>query len=115
MSELETPKEKKHISISKSQLGFGSAIVMAIMILNPVKEWFFTREEGRAQAEQIAQLRVDLAETKDELTRRLERNADKIIEQIKDSEERSAKNQERIERRVEMLEASAKRKSNNNL
>ena len=97
---------KKGVTLTKGQLGFGSVIVMAIMILNPVKEWFFTREEGKAQAAQIEQLRTDLLAVQLELTRQFERSTDKVIESIKESESRSVKNTDRLERRVETLEAN---------
>ena len=97
-------KPKKNIELTKGQLGFGSVVVMAIMILNPVKEWFFTREEGRSQAAQIAELQHDLATNKEELTRRLERNTDKILEAIKESEGRTVKNEDRLDRRIEKIE-----------
>lgn len=101
---MDIEEPKKSINISKGQLGFGSVIVMAIMILNPIKEWFYTREEGKAQQVQIAALQTELVNTREELTRRLERNADKIIGTIKDAEARSSKAEERLDRRIDNVE-----------
>lgn len=100
------PIPDKHIPVTKKQVGVGSAILAAILILNPVKEWLFTREEGLAQTEKIHHLELQLVSTREELTRRLERNADRIIERIKETEDRVSQNQDRIEVRVQSLEAS---------
>lgn len=91
---------------SKGQILTGVGIVSAILILQPVTEMFYTRNEAKAQAEQIQAIHTALIETKDELTRRLERNSDKIIERINESEARATRSMDKLEGRVERLEAS---------
>lgn len=88
-------KRRHTVEIPTKHLGVGSVLVAAIMVLNPVKEWFFTRDEGLAQAARIERLEQSIIQAKTE-----------IIERIKESEVRSMKNQERIEKRIDRLEAS---------
>lgn len=96
----------KDVLVTRGQMTAGGCLVAAILVLQPVKEWFVTREESNAQAAQIQTLKVAISEAKDELTRRLERSSDKIIDRINEVEARVGKNVDKIEHRVETLEAN---------
>lgn len=99
---------RKTVSFTHKQLGVGGSIVAAIMVLSPVKTWFFTREEGLASAEKIAHVEASIQEMKQDLTRRLERSTDKIMDRIKEAEDRTVRNADRIEHRIDFLEANDK-------
>lgn len=93
------------VQLTKKQIVVGGAIIAALAILQPLKDWFVTREEGQAQDQRIAVLQHVIEETRIELTRTMERNTDKIIDRLNESEGRAQKNLEKLERRVETLEA----------
>lgn len=110
-NDLSKSKQRHTVSFTHGQLGVGGAIVAAIMTLNPIKEWFFTREEGIAQRQNIELLRGEVISMRDEITRRLERNTDKIIDRMKETEERTARNGERLERRIDAVEVATRMKT----
>lgn len=64
----------------------GGAIVAAIMILTPVKQWFFTREEGTALQQSIVEIKQLIVAESRESTRIMERKTDKILERMKETE-----------------------------
>lgn len=103
-------KIRKTVSLTHGQLGAGGAIIAALMVLQPLKDWVYTRDEANlqlaAQTQRIERIEVSLASYNEDMVRRLERNTDKIIERLKETEERLARSQGVIERRVESLEAS---------
>lgn len=99
------PTKAKTVEIPTKHLGVGGVLVAAIMVLNPIKEWFFTREEAVAQGQRIERLEVSVLDLKDELTRRLERNSDKIIEQIRDSRAQTQRELDMQQKRIDALEA----------
>ncbi len=114
----DSDKIRKTVSFSHRQLGIGSSVVAAMLFLNPVKQWFFTREEGSAQSKEITELkRVQednfkelksfIIVSQDDQLHKLERLNDKVVEQIKDSEVRAQENDARQEKRIDMLEEAA--------
>lgn len=121
----EVPKDtRKTISFTHRQAGIGLAgIVSAVLALGPVKQFFFTREEGLAQSKEIdalklsqdrqfAELKLFISQGQDEQIRKLERSNDKLVDRIKDSENRSAKAEERLDRRIDTVEGYLKLHSN---
>ncbi len=105
----EEPKIRKTVSFTHRQLGVGTGIAGILIAISPIKEWFFTREEGVAQSKQIAQLQAQVdrgftdqklyfVQANEENVRRLERQTDKIMEHIKESEARSSKSEDRLDR-----------------
>ncbi len=115
---MEVPEEKvrKTVSFTHKQLGVGTGLAAILIAIAPIKEWFFTREEGNAQTREIAALRSTVTILSAEVSAKLDRNTDKIMDRIKEAEERTVKNEDRIERRVDTLEAAMRipRKSSNN-
>lgn len=83
----------------------GVGIAAALYFLPQLKALFVTREEGIAQSAQILEVKKSIDDLKDDLTHKIERGTDKIVERIKETEERSTKNVDRVERRVDALEA----------
>ena len=112
-------KVRKTVSFTHKQLGIGTGLAGLLIAITPIKEWFFTREEGIAQSKQIAQLQNQMdkgftdqklyfVQANEENVRRLERQSDKIMEHIKESEARAMKGEDRLDRRIDTLEASIK-------
>lgn len=116
MEETKEEKTRKTVTFTHRQLGLGTGLAGLLIAITPIKEWFFTREEGVAQAKEITALRYAVDSFRSEVTGKMERNTDKILERIREAEERTVKNEDRIERRVDTLEASVRvpRKGINN-
>lgn len=106
---------RRTISLTHRQLGVSGALLTAMLLLNPVKQWFFTREEGAAQSKEIAdlkhdqeeqfkELRVFIVQGQEDQMHKMERLNDKIIERIKDSEGRTTQSDAKQEKRIETLE-----------
>lgn len=115
MDDSVNDQTRKTVSLTHRQLGISGGVVAAMLILNPVKQWFFTREEGVAQSREIQELRADEADHFKELRvfivqgqedqmHKLERLNDKVIERIKDTEVRTQQSDVRHEKRIETLE-----------
>lgn len=108
---------RKTVSFTHRQLGLGvgGTIIASMLTLNPVKAWFFTREEGVAQSKEITELRrsqedqfkelkIFISQGQEDQMHKLERLNDKVIERIKDSESRAFQNDARQEKRMDILE-----------
>jgi len=97
----------KEVSIqtTRGKLIAGGTVVAAILLIQPLKDFFYTREEGQAQQAAIKELQIRLESHQAELTRRMERSSDKIVDQIQQAEERLTKQFDGVERRIETLEA----------
>ncbi len=98
---MDDKPEPKTVEIPTKHLAVGSVLVSAIMVLNPVKEMFFTRTEAEAQGQKIERVEASIFEVKEEVNR----NADRIIDQIRESEARSMRNADKMEDRINRLEA----------
>lgn len=99
-------EEKENaLSLSRKQVGVGASIVAAILILNPVKEWFFTREEGKAQSDRIAHVESSLKD----LSTQIDSRTEAILIQLKERDQRILHDTDKLERRIETLEASRTR------
>jgi len=95
-------KIRKTVSLTHRQIGVTGLIGLAVALAPYLKETFITREEGAQVSVQIEYMRKDIAEIKENQ----ERNTDRILMGIKDSERRTEKNADRLELRVDSLEAS---------
>lgn len=86
---------EKPILPSKGELkhmGVGGSIVAALIFLTPVKNWFYTREEGTALTKSVDEIKSVIISESKESTRQMERKADKIMELLKESETRVQRN-----------------------
>lgn len=106
MAEEEKQDKGINITASRGQMLTAGGIIAAILTIQPLKEAFITREEGKAQADKINELQASIDKTKDELTRSIERNSDKVIERLTEAEERVSKTVDTLERRIESLESA---------
>lgn len=57
MDDSVNDQTRKTVSLTHRQLGISGGVVAAMLILNPVKAWLYTREEGAANSAQIAELK----------------------------------------------------------
>ncbi len=111
MSDEVERKPQKTWTLSSRQLGGSAALIAGLAALAPIKELFYTRAEGEAQMQRLVRSELVISELKLDLKKEMDRNTDKVLDRIKESEERTIKNADRIERRVDMLEASNFKKS----
>ncbi len=123
MADEAEEKTRKTVSFTHRQLGVGTGLAGLLIAITPIKEWFFTREEGVAQSRQIAALQVQMdksfteqkiyfVQANEENVRRLERQTDKLMEHIKESEARASKAEDRLDRRMDTIEASMSKSRN---
>lgn len=94
------------VPIKRRNLIGGGVIVAALLVMQPLKEYFVTREEGHALDQRITALQLMTEANHEEMTRSLERSTDKIIERLDQAEERVRKNLDKVESRVQSLEAA---------
>ena len=104
MSDERERPQTKEITLTHKQLGIGTGIAGLLIALTPIKEWFFTREEGVSLHQQIVKISNDMSTAKEEMLHGQERLADKIIERFKEAEDRENKMVDRLERRLDNLE-----------
>ena len=95
-------KIRKTVSLTHRQIGATGLIGLAVALAPYLKETFITREEGAQVSVQIEYMRKDIAELK----YNQERNTDRILVEIKESEKRTVKNEDRLENRLDRMEAS---------
>ena len=93
-------KQRKTISLTHRQIGATGLIGLAVALAPYLKETFVTKQEGQIVSMQIEYIRKDIAEIKTSLAT----NTTKIIDEMKDSEKRTGKTDERLERRIDALE-----------
>lgn len=93
-------KTRRTISLTHKQAGTGLGVIGAIALVAQLKGAFITREEGDSVKEQIAEVKLAIVELKvevksghEDMVRRLDRNADKLLERIKED---NARNENRI-------------------
>lgn len=104
--EQQNDKIRHTVSFTHKQLGISGGILAAIAMVSQLKGVFTPVEKSEAQEQRISELRLDISSTRNELTETIRRGNDKIIDRIRESEERSSKNSESHDRRIESLEAS---------
>lgn len=102
MADDSEAKIRKTVSLTHRQIGATGLIGLAVALAPYLKETFITREEGAQVSVQIEYMRKDIAEVK----YNQERNTDRILAEIKDSEKRTVKNEDRLEIRIDRMEAS---------
>jgi hypothetical protein len=112
--------------LTHRHLGIGGGVIAAMLTLSPIKEWFFTREEGVSQSKEITELKASqienlrvlresqskqfdevkdlIAKTGEEITRKIDRSNDKMVERVKDEETRRVEFQHIQDRRIDSLE-----------
>lgn len=124
MDDQPSDKIRKTVSLTKGQAGISAASIAAVaaLLVGPLSSVFQTKDEGKAAEVRLVSIertQVDIKKTIEdndkEAVRRQERSNDKIIARIQEAEARTATNQDRIEHRVDTLEASiinGKRHSN---
>ncbi len=107
--DLPSDKEKvrKTVSLTHRQIGATGLIGLAVALAPYLKETFVTRDEQKVVAVQMEQMSKELAE----LRVSVDANTIRILDQIKESERRTGKNEDRLERRVDGLEAALRLKS----
>jgi predicted type IV restriction endonuclease len=106
MSEEENKQPAANKMRTSTKALYGGGVLAAILTFTPIKNLFWTREEGNAIKDQIASVAKNEQSHYEEIIHRQERLADKIIDRIRESEERTVKNADRLERRVDIIEAS---------
>lgn len=100
------PKIKKTVTLTHRQLGLGGGVLAAIMTLSPMKEWFFTRDEGKAQIERLDKTEVAIKELKADLNAKIDKSTEMIIDSVKEARDQSYKDADRLERRVDSIEVA---------
>ncbi len=108
MSSDEAEKVRKTVSLTHKQLGATGLLGLAVALAPYLKETFVTRSEGVLVATQIEYMRKDIVS----LQATVESSAVEIKNQIKESERRTGKTEERLERRIDNLEVALRMKSN---
>ncbi len=101
MDEPVEDKIRKTVSLTHRQIGVTGLITLAVGLTPYLKEAFVTRQEGAVMAIQVEYIRKDVAEIKN----MVDSNTTRILQEIKDSDKRTVKNEERIERRVDIIES----------
>lgn len=109
---MEDPKLRKTVSFTHRQLGVGGVgLVAAMTALGPLKDYVYTRNEAVLQNQRVERVEIMINGLEVKLSERMNRNTDKILERIKDAEERTVKNEDRLEHRVDSLEVAMRFKN----
>lgn len=113
--EVHTESQSKALKPRMYSAGIGAGIAAAILTLNPVKQFFWTREEGVASQQRIEKVEERQDETqrvlvvlndkiaeqngklREEILSQLNRNTDKILESLKERDVLTQKRLERLE------------------
>ncbi len=99
---------RKTVSLTHRQLGVTGLIGLAVAITPYLKEAFVTKQEGAVMAVQVEYIRKDVTEIKT----MLDANTQRILEEVKESDKRTVKNEDRLEHRIDILESLSRIKSN---
>ncbi len=101
-------KKRKTLSFTHRQVGGVGLVGLVVALMPYLKETFVTRDEQRLAAIEIQYMRKDLQDLKESI----ESSTIKVLDQIKESEKRTVKNEDRLERRIENVEVALRLKSN---
>jgi hypothetical protein len=63
---MDESSRKEGVVITRKQLGLGGGFIGLLIALNPVKEWFYTREEGLAQNERLIRIETLINKTQED-------------------------------------------------
>ncbi len=107
MDDKPEEKQRKTISISHRAAGGIGLTGLAIALAPYFEKTFITKQEGAVMAVQVEYIRKDITEVKS----MLDSNTQRILNEIKDSDKRTVRNEDRIERRVDMVESILRMKS----
>lgn len=107
--DTDVTKTRKTISLTHRQIGATGLIGLAVALAPYLKETFVTREEASQVALQIEYMRKDITELKTTVTF----SRDIILEQIKESEARTNHTDDRLEKRIDGLEAAIRPRNRN--
>lgn len=99
------PKPPAGINVTSKHLGVGGGLIAAIALVTQMKGMFVPVEKGDSLLMQIQAVQVSVATMREEFSRKLERNTDKIIDRINQTEERTSRNSDTQTRRIDSLEA----------
>lgn len=82
----------------------GGGLIGAILLLQPVKDLFYTRDEATLQSQRVERMELAVMALEARLTEKMNRNTDKIIERLGEAEARTVKTSERLEARIDKIE-----------
>lgn len=112
---MEEDKARKTVSFTHRQLGVGGISLMAALTaLGPLKDYVYTRNEALLQNQRVERVEVMLSALEMKITDRMNRNTDKIMDRIKEAEDRAVKTADHVEHRVESLEVAMRFKVRSN-
>lgn len=103
----EDEKIRKTVSLTHRQIGATGLIGLAVALTPYLKETFVTRGEQAEMTVQMEYMRRDIAEIKI----LIDSKSNNIIDQLKEYDHREAKTDERLERRIDSLEAAIRPKN----
>ncbi len=106
--EVKGDRTRKTVTLSHKQLGIGTGLAGLLIAVTPITDMFFTRAEGIAQSKDIAMLKASTEAFRLEVISKIEINTDRILLRIRESEERNVKNEDRLERRIDAIDAARK-------
>lgn len=102
-------KVRKTVSLTHRQIGATGLIGLAVALAPYLKETFVTRGEQAEMTVQMEYMRRDIAEIKT----LIDSKSSNIIEQIREYDKRTVKTEDRLERRIDTLEAAIRPKQRN--
>lgn len=104
---LITPEAKPKQRHTLSYLGLAGGVVSAMVMLQPVKDFFYTREEGRSVEHRMAKVEDAVKDLGKELGDSQQRNSDKLMtalgEQDRKMDARFTSLENSINRNIELL------------
>ncbi len=105
---VDEEKIRKTVSLTHRQIGATGLIGLAVALAPYLKESFVTRDEQKIVAVQMEYLRKDISK----MGEQIDSNTQRILEEIKESDKRTVKNEDRLEHRIDVLESVSRIKSN---
>lgn len=112
---MEEDRAAKTFAMTNKQLGIGGLILVAVMTaLGPIKDYVTARDEAILQNQRVERVEAMLNALEMKITEKMNRNTDKIMDRIREAEERTTKTADRLEHRIDSLEVAARFKLKNN-
>lgn len=112
MSEEAKPHSATFNTMKHTLLGAGG-LAAALAILSPVKDFFYTRDEAAALVHRVASVETSQKELRRELVEVIDKGADRVIASINEKDQRTNqrmdKLEDKIDNRINSLEASQRR------